>query len=192
MKRKVDEAKEVKTTIISAVIEEKVVPSTDDEAKVNYAFVKNAFFEQEFNDPEEILDKADDKGSRETRVYVCVKIQFEDNTYLVPLRKKLANNIVSNPLLNKTYYKVPSDSKPNAGLDFRKTIIINDSSLYVIDEAKISYAQKKIIEENFAEISTLAIEYIKGFKKAAKKGRQKRDSLYRFSALNNFLKELKI
>lgn len=187
-----DEVKEVKTTIIKAVIEEKIVPSTNDEEKVKYAFVKNAFFEQEFNDPTQILDKEDGKGSRETRVYVCVEIQFEDNTYLVPLRKNLANNIVSNSLFNKTYYKVPSDSKPNAGLDFRKTIVINDPSMYVIDEAKISHAQKKIIEENFAEISMLAIEYIKGFKKAAQKKRQKREPLYRFSALNNFLKELKV
>ncbi|WP_322923576.1 hypothetical protein [Paenibacillus campi] len=52
------------------------------------------------------------------------------------------------------------------------------------------HKQKKMIHENFNEIKKLAFNYIKGFKKSAKKNRHKRDYEYSFSSLSNFLNEL--
>lgn len=156
---------------------------------VEYAFLNNDFFLKDFSDPEEVLDKEKGKKDRESRVYVCIKIEWENNTFLVPLRRNLGN-IVFNPLFDKAYFKVPSTKKTKAGLDFRKVILVNDESLYRIDEARISSVQKNIIHENFEEIRELVIDYIKGFIKMASKKRQKREPLYKFSALNNFVDEL--
>lgn len=157
--------------------------------KVEYAFVKEAFFKRNFDDPEEILDKVKGKRAQEGRVYVCVKIELESNTYLVPLRRELGS-MVKNPKLSAGYFRVPSSTKPNAGLDFRKTIIVNDKSLYTISDAEIARSQKTIMQENLEEIKTSVTSYVDGFKKAVKKDRNKRDLLYKYSALNNFLEEL--
>ena len=183
----------VKIEEIQTIITEKeqLADSEASEEKVEYAFVFNSFFEQEFNDPEEVLDKNKGKVAREARAYVCIKIEWERNTFLLPLRRDLAN-MPNHPLFKKACYPVPSTERVNAGLDFRKIIVVNDDSLYKIEEARISSKQKKIIQDNFEEIKEQAIAYIKGFKKSAKKNRQKRDSLYKYSALNNFLEELGI
>lgn len=162
---------------------------TQIEREVQYAFVFNSFFEKDFEDPEEVLDKSKGQFDRESRVYVCLKLEYEDNTFLVPLRRDIGD-MPEHGLFKKACYPVPSTNKPKAGLDFRKIIVINDESLYRIDEAKISAKQRDTIQDNFDEIKRMAISYIEGFKKSARKDRQKRDALYRFSALNNFLDEL--
>lgn len=180
-----------KTEEIVIQEEVKTVIKEEQAEHVEYAFVFDAFFNRHFNDPEEVLDKNKSKEDRERRVYVCLKFIWDGNTFLLPLRNDL-KNLPQNPKLKKACYPVPSDKRPNAGLDFRKLIIINDDSLYRIDKAEISQKQRNCIQDNFAEIKTMAIEYIEGFKKSAKKKRQKRDALYKYSALNNFLNELKI
>jgi len=182
--KKVDEVIILRETIVQENLPE------PEQEKVEYAFVKETFFQREFDDPEEILDKIKGKQAQEGRVYVCVKIEWESNTYLVPLRRELGS-MVNNPKLSTGYFPVPSSTKPNAGLDFRKTIIVNDESLYVIADAKIAHSQKTIMRDNLEEIKTSVINYVVGFKKAVKKNRNKRDLLYKYSALNNFLEELK-
>lgn len=162
---------------------------TQIEREVQYAFVFNSFFEKHFDDPEEVLDKSKGQSDRENRVYVCLKLEWEDNTFLIPLRRDI-KSMPTHPLFQKACYPVPSTKKPNAGLDFRKIIVVNDESLYRIEEAKISSKQRDTIQDNFDEIKKKAISYIEGFKKAAKKNRQKREALYKYSALNNFLDEL--
>ncbi|TDK54768.1 hypothetical protein E2K98_28785 [Bacillus salipaludis] len=164
---------------------------SNEERKVEYAFVLNDFFKQDFLDPEEVLDKNKGKAARETRVYVCLKLEYENNTFLIPLRRDLAG-MPGHPLFQKACYPVPSENKPDAGLDFRKIIVVNEPSLYRIDEAKISAKQRNTMQDNFEVIKNLAIDYIDGFKKAARKNRQKREPLYKYSALNNFLEELGI
>uniref|UniRef100_UPI003F49364D hypothetical protein n=1 Tax=Niallia taxi TaxID=2499688 RepID=UPI003F49364D len=158
--------------------------------KIEYVFLLNSFFEREFDDPKQLLDKFKGKDAREARVYVCLKFEYETNTFLIPLKKDLGSSLLKNPYYKDVYYPVPSSSKPEAGLDFRKIIIANDESQYRVDEARISAGQRKIMQDNFETIKSLAIKYINGFKKAAKKNRHKKDSYYNFSALSNFLEEL--
>ncbi|MGX8235639.1 hypothetical protein [Bacillus subtilis] len=183
----------IKKVVIEKQETEKIIPEEKQGTKkeVQYAFILNDFFQKNFSDPAEVLDKSKGKNDRERRVYVCLKFEWESNTFFLPLRRDLGN-MPRHKLFKKACYPVPSTKKPKAGLDFRKIVIINDESLYRIDEAKISSKQKDTIQNNFDEIKTKAISYIEGFKKAAKKGRQKVDSLYKFSALNNFLEELGI
>ncbi|WP_322907865.1 type III toxin-antitoxin system ToxN/AbiQ family toxin [Paenibacillus campi] len=159
--------------------------SSESAEKVEYVFLNDSFFSQQLDD--QVLDKTKNKKDRESRVYVCIKIEDEHNTYLIPLRSEVP---IHDRNLKKTFYHVPSTKRPNAGLDFRKIVIVNDPSLYRVEEAQISHKQKKMIHENFNEIKKLAFNYIKGFKKSAKKNRHKRDYEYSFSSLSNFLNEL--
>lgn len=190
-----DEEKLVRTTetIEKVVIEKETVietTGTHEREKVDYVFLLNSFFEQEFSDPTQILDKLKSKNEREARAYVLLRIFFEGNTFLVPLKKDISG--IPQHWVDKISYPVPSTNKPNAGLDIRKMIIVNDESFYRVDEARIAYSQKKIIQDNFEEIKGRAIEYIKDFKKAAAKGRNTKTALFKLSALNNFLDELGI
>lgn len=189
------EEKLVKTTetIEKVLIEKETVIETPDiheKESVDYVFLLNSFFEQKFSDPDQILDKLKSKNDREARAYVLLRIFFEGNTYLVPLKKDISGNPPQ--WADKISYPVPNTKKTNAGLDFRKMLIVNDESFYRIDEARISSSQKKIIQDNFEEIKGRAIAYIKDFKKAAARDRNKKTPLYKLSALNNFLDELGI
>jgi hypothetical protein len=167
-----------------------ITEETPQPEKIEYVFLLNSFFEREFDDPKQLLDSAKGKKDRETRVYVCLKFEYERNTYLIPLKKDLGSSLLTNSYYKDAYYPVPSKAKPKAGLDFRKIIVANDESHYRIDKARISAGQRKIMQDNFETIKDLAIKYINGFIKAAKKNRHKTDSYYNFSALSNFLEEL--
>lgn len=186
--------KKTTETLEKVVIEKETVIETtgakEETERVEYAFLLNSFFIQKFNDPYQILDKKKSPKDREARAYVLLKVVFEENTFLIPLKKDVRG--CPPQWVDKITYSVPSSTKPNAGLDFRKMIIVNDESLYRVDEAHISKSQKKIIQDNFQDIKGRAIEYIKEFKKAAMKGRNKKTPLYSHSALNNFLDELGI
>lgn len=190
---KMDETIKAIEKVIIETETEIIIPAKDTEKeRVEYAFLLNSFFEQNFSHPREILDYYDGTPQkREARVYVCLKFVFENNTFLLPLKKNL-QNISGNPTLNKAWYPVPSTTKPHAGLDFRRLIIVNDESLYRIDAARISEAQRDIMQNNFEDIKTSAIKYITGFIKAAQKKRVHRENLYKFSSLKNYTKELKI
>lgn len=155
---------------------------------VQYAFLKDSFFaKKEYN--QQLLDVSKAARERESRAYVCLILKDEFNTYLIPLKTSIKDQ-VNDPTLNGTYYEVPSTARPYAGLDYRKIILVNDSNDYTIEEAKISAAQKKIIQDNFEEIKKGAIKYIEEFKKVAQKKRIDRERKFRFAALSNFLEEL--
>lgn len=157
---------------------------------VQYAFLKESFFsKKQYN--EQLLDVTKSSKDQVRRAYVCLILQDEFNTYLIPLKTSIKDQ-KDDRTLQGTYYEVPSSNRPDAGLDFRKIILVNDSNDYTIEEAKISYTQKKIIQDNFDDIKKEAIKYIEGFKTAAKKKRIERERKFRFAALTNFIDELKI
>lgn len=91
------------------------------------------------------------------------------------------------------FSKIQSNKKPNAGLDFRKILIVNDLSYieYQLDP-KIPASQQSMINNNYDKIEAMVIHYIKGYIKSALKNREFRDKLYIFSTLHNFQKGLGI
>lgn len=50
------------------------------------------------------------------RTHMCLNIQFNNNSVLIPLRKNLGE---PNRKFGKIGFSVPSQSKPKAGLDYR-------------------------------------------------------------------------
>lgn len=59
---------------------------------------------------------------------------------------------------------------PNAGLDYRKILIVNDSNNLEIPEyCKIPASQARIIDANYSAIKNGVIAYVKDYIKSAKK-----------------------
>lgn len=56
------------------------------EKEVQYAFLDDNFFAKSFTYPDEILDIERSKDEREKRAYIYLKLEFENNTFLLPLR----------------------------------------------------------------------------------------------------------
>lgn len=155
--------------------------------KCNVVFIKEDYFKENSH----FIELLDPFGTAKQtkRQYVFLNIQLENNNILVPLR----SNLPSNKKNGNIGYPVPSAEKPNAGLDFRKILIVYDSSYIEIPEhPKIPKSQQHTIEQNYQAIENSVIQYIRGYIKSALKKRQKIDKKYRFSTLHNFHDELGI
>ena len=135
----------------------------------------------EMLDPEDIIKNTQ-------RKYIFLSVKYDGNTIFVPLRSVLPN--LSNALIG---FPVPSTERPNAGLDYRKALIINDLDYILMPtENTIPSSQQKILDANYETIEAQVIQYIKGYKKAALKNRHHKDCKFKFSTLHNFHKELNI
>lgn len=119
------------------------------------------------------------------RLYLCLKVIIDDNTVLIPLRTNLPKNF------GLIGYHTPSKSKPNAGFDYRKILIINDDKyLNKIIQLNIPLSQRNAINENYDIIVKQAKQYINGYIKSFNKNRHLIDSKFKFSTLHNFHREL--
>ena len=88
-------------------------------------------------------------------------------------------------------HPIPSKGRPDAGIDYRYALIINDPWYIEIPASqRIPNSQYQKLLTDIADIETEFQQYLSGFMKAAKKGRIVREPLYRESSLCNFLDEL--
>ncbi|WP_221367048.1 hypothetical protein [Clostridium perfringens] len=150
-------------------------------------FVKEEYF-IENNDFVEMLDNNDLKKQTQ-RKYIYLNFKYKDNTLLVPLRTEMPNI----RKLGQVGYSVPSTEKPNAGLDFRKILIINDSNYLEIPEyCKVPPSQANIINVKYETIKKQVESYVDGYIKSVKKNRHEKDKKYKFSTLHNYHLELGI
>lgn len=117
-----------------------------------------------------------------------MQVSVDSNSFYIPLRNNLGDAVRK---FGRIGHAVPSKSRPNAGLDFRYTVIINDRQyIEAHTTQKLPNAQYTIITKGYDEIKQQFLVYLKGYKKAAAKGRIAREPLYRESSLINFHKEL--
>ena len=78
-------------------------------------------------------------------------------------------------------------------MDFRYVLIVNNPIyIEVQTERKIPASQYKCIQRDYNLIRSEFEIYIRGYRKAAQKGRIEKEPLYRESSLINFHKELGI
>lgn len=124
------------------------------------------------------------------RSYLYVKVKYEGNNLFIPLRKNLGKAVRA---FGKIGYSVPSIEKPNAGLDYRYILIVNEEK-YIEHPVtlRIPKAQYKIICDNYKTIEKEALAYVNGYVKTAIKDRVEKEAKYRESSLLNFHDELKI
>ena len=154
---------------------------------INVVFIREEYFNIH-SCFEEMLDPTD-RIKQSQRNHLFLNVKYEKNNLLIPFRTEMPNFHA----IGKVGYNVPSEEKPNAGLDYRKILIVNDIKYLEMPEyCKIPMSQQKIISSNYEIIKKEVKNYIEGYIKSAKKERQYRDSKYRFSTLHNFHKELGI
>lgn len=139
--------------------------------------------EQYFTDNSSFVEMLDpnDLIKQSARCYLYIGIQYLGNKFYVPFRKNIDFRI------GKIGYPLPSSTRPNAGLDFRKALIVNnDSYIQQLSTIDISSSQMNKLSSDINTIETSFIGYVNGYIKAALKRREKIDKLYRFSTLHNF------
>lgn len=152
---------------------------------------KICIIEPSFIDKHPSLKK--EANSKENRIYLGIKIKINDNNYFIPFETKLFKHP---RLVGVSQYPVPSNKRPNAGLNFEKCLVINDSKYIkkeiLITEAKMSNKQKSILKNNEKDITNKFNLYIKKYITACKKNREKREFIFKYSTLHEFKDELNI
>lgn len=124
------------------------------------------------------------------RTHMCVQVTNNGNTFYIPLRNNLG---ADQRAFGRIGHAVPTMDRPNAGLDYRYALIINDPAYIEIPVSqRIPRSQSQKLLCDIAAIENEFGKYLSGFIKAAKKNRIHREPLYRESSLINFLTELGI
>lgn len=159
----------------------------DKMTNVKYCYIKKQFYKDNPN-LKKILD-VNDSTKQSIRTHMCLNIHYLGNNILIPLRKNLGS---PNRKFGKIGFPVPSKSKPNAGLDYRYIMVINDNKYLTFDTPRISNSQITIIKDNYKTIEKEAIAYIKGYIRTANKNRVSCTAKFKESSLINFHEELKI
>ncbi len=150
--------------------------------------IKKEFFS--FIENKNGLDKTSEINTKESRIYLCLLMNINNNTFLIPFESEVPQ---TEALLQNSLYALPSETRPKAGLNFEKLLIINDHSyLNIIPNPQIANSQKKEIENNQQAIKNKLEKYVSKYIKACNKKREHREYIFRFSTLHLFKKELGI
>lgn len=151
-----------------------------------FFFIKEQYF-IDHSHFKKMLDPGNSK-KQSHRTYLCVKIEVDDNTFYLPLRRNLGPEIRA---FGRIGHAVPSKKRPNAGLDYRYALIVNDVHyLESSSSQKIPNSQSKKIIQDYDIIKKEFEIYLRGYKKTIIKNRLQYEALYRESCLINFNKEL--
>lgn len=153
-----------------------------------FFFVKEQYFVEHYHFVK-MLDSGD-FVKQSHRTYMCVKIDIDDNTFYLPLRSNLGDDV---RCFGRIGHSVSSLKRPRAGIDYRYALVINDSK-YLESCAiyKFPKAQSKKIVQDYETIRAEFASYLNGYKKAIVKNRLKYEPLYRESSLINFNEELNL
>lgn len=155
---------------------------------ITLCFIKESYFKKNSTFTKLLDPNKVEKQSQ--RTHLCVKIRMNENTFLIPLRNNLGEEIRK---YGRIGHSVPSNKRKNAGLDYRYALIINDEEFLEIQtEKRIPESQYRKIEKEFDLIEQEFGVYLNGYIKAAKKQRDQKEPLFRESSLINFHKELGI
>lgn len=153
----------------------------------NYCYILEKYYE-DHPDLVKILD-VDDGEKHNIRTHLCLNIQYNGKDVLIPLRKNLGAEVRP---FGRIGFSVPSKSKPQAGLDYRYMMIIEDRKYIRFDAPRISNKQITTIDTNYSTIEAQALEYLNSYIRVAKKKRVNVTARFRESSLINFHKELDV
>lgn len=151
-------------------------------------FIKESYFKKNVSFIK-MLDTGN-TGKQAKRTHLCIKVESDGNKFYIPLRNNLGGEVRK---FGRIGHAVPSEKRKNAGLDYRYALIVNDDSYIELQtEKKIPESQYRCMKRDYRSIQKEFGVYLKGFIKAAKKGRHEKEPLYRESSLVNYLMELGI
>lgn len=110
--------------------------------------------------------------------------------FYIPMRTHLGDDVRK---YGRIGHSVPSVSRPEAGLDYRYALVINDPDYIITGTDQIlPNSQYHKLQREILDIEEEFITYYNGFIRTFRKGRLKREPLYRYSSLINFVDELGI
>lgn len=151
-------------------------------------YIRKGYFE-EHPDFIKVLDVGN-SGKQSKRTHLCVRVELDKNAFYIPLRNNLGADVRK---FGRIGHSVPSEKRKNAGLDFRYVLIVNNPVYIEFQtERKIPSSQYRHILRDYEAIQKEFAVYLRGYKKAAVKGRIEKEPLYRESSLINFHRELEI
>lgn len=155
---------------------------------IAYCFIKEQYFTDHLH-----FVKMLDSGNtikQSHRAHLCIKVSLNGNSFYIPLRNNLGPDVRK---FGRIGHSVPANGRPNAGLDYRYALIVNDANYIEIPTTqRIPNRQYQKIAVDISTIESEFEQYLSGFIKAAKKSRINREALFRESSLINFLDELGI
>lgn len=153
---------------------------------VTCCFIKEQYFTDNAHF-DKMLDSGN-TGKQSHRTHLCVRLTSNGNTFYLPLRNNLGPAVRK---FGRIGHPIPANGRPDAGIDYRYALIINDAKYIEIPTAqRIPNSQFQRLLADISVIETEFEQYLSGFMKAAKKNRIAREPLYRESSLVNFLGEL--
>lgn len=170
-----------------------VVTPNKSTKNISFAYLTEQFFlnTKTFKYPHEILDITKTSEERAARTYTLVLIEVKGLTILIPLRSG-NKDLIGNVNLNGCFFRVPTEKRNNAILDYRKAIIVSPGD-YILDNARIAYNQKKQISDNLGNIQLEFFSYFEEFLNAFDQEQKliinnpKNRDRYLKSALKNYL-----
>ena len=124
------------------------------------------------------------------RTHLCLKIMSNGNAFYIPLRSHLGDEVRK---YGRIGHKLPTASRPDAGLDYRYSLVINNPVyIDIATKQRLPNSQYKKLQNEITDIELEFEQYLSGFMRVARKNRVAKDALYRESSLINFLNELGI
>lgn len=127
-----------------------------------------------------------ERNQKNSRIYMYLAIEYKDLFCLVPFETELFQGNT------KGIYPIPSSKKKNAGLNFEKTIILQNQDLIEkieIEDLRFPRSQKQKIIDDKIKIENQFNQYIEKYIKVCKKNRETREYAYRYTTLHEY-KEL--
>ena len=122
-----------------------------------------------------------------SRLYLGVVIEVNSCRCFVPLRSE----IKTESKYRKAGYPLPSTTRKNAGLDFRKLLVIsNMKDVKIQNKVEIPSIQKNKIYDEFDKISARLNSYVQTYIREVNRNRANDNFLYKFSTLKNYHVEL--
>lgn len=139
-----------------------------------------------FDDFPEVRAEALDKDKR---YYLAINVKINDLNFVIPFR----SNLNKHRKLKKANYPLPTDKRPNRGLDFAKCLLITDPK-YINKICRVkssplsSSEQNRLINKGNDIINRFRI-YFNSYLTSCAKGRENREPEFKFSTLH-FYKDI--
>ncbi|GLI90637.1 type III toxin-antitoxin system TenpIN family toxin [Bacillus subtilis] len=148
--------------------------------KWTYYWLKEDYFSKN-NSFDEMLDPGN-LSKQGKRPYFYLKVAYRGNHFVIPFRSHV----------NHSWgYHFDQTNKKGAGLDYTKSLIVNDSS-YLGKTPIIPKHQHKIIKNNINIIERQFKKYVDGYIRVAIQEKESSVQQFKNSTLQNFHNELGI
>lgn len=138
-----------------------------------------------FVDKPQLVTEAREK---QNRMYLGIVVDIGPVNCFVPFESHLRDN---KELRRVSQWPLPSATRPDAGLNFEKCLILSDEKyLDWIENPKIASSQMRQIEQGKNAIRAKLTRYINNYISAVRKGRHMIEFVYRYTTLHCFHDEL--